>query len=93
MQPTLEAKFRPQKLRQGAYSKIAMDNRRFDSLPTHELDQLEALAYKELRQRCADSGLLERPVGLGESDVPDGVNDDVTILYALFTMISFGLKS
>lgn len=58
-----------------------MDSRRFESLPPHDLDQSEALAYKEFRRRCGDSGLLEQPVGLGESDVPDGVNDEVTILY------------
>ena len=57
-----------------------MDSRRFESLPTHELDQSEALAYREFREKCAGSSLLERPVGLGENDVPDGVNDDVTIL-------------
>ena len=59
-----------------------MDSQRFEGLPPQDLDQSETLAYKEFRKRCADSGLLEKPVGLGEGDVPDGVNDDVTILYA-----------
>ena len=67
-----------------------MDTRRFESLPAHELDQSEALAYGEFRERCAATGLLERPVGLGESDVPDGVNDDLTILYAPTFVRSFG---
>ena len=70
-----------------------MDSRPVESLPTHESDQSEALAYKEFRQRCADSGLLERPVGLGERDVSDGVNDEVIILYAPITVISFGPSS
>lgn len=77
----------------GSLLNIAMDSRRFESLPTHELDRSEALAYKEFRQRCADSGLLERRVGLGESDLSDGVNDDVTILYAPTTVRSFGPSS
>lgn len=67
-----------------------MDSRRFERLPAHELDQSEALAYREFRERCAASGLLERPVGLRESDVPDGVNDDVTILYAPTFVRPFG---
>ena len=67
-----------------------MDSRRFENLPTHELHQSEALAYRDFRERCADSGLLERPVGLGENDVLDGVNDDGTILYAPIFVRSFG---
>ena len=74
VQPTLDATRTKRSLI------IAMESRRFESLPTHELDQSETLTYREFRQRCADSGLLERPVGLGERDVPDGVNDDLTIL-------------
>ena len=66
-----------------------MDSQHFEDLPSHDLDQSEALAYKEFRKRCGDSGLLEKPAGLGESDVPDGVNDDVTILYAPAPVRSF----
>jgi hypothetical protein len=45
------------------------------------LDDSEAAAICAFRKMCAEAGLLQRPPELGEEDVLDGINDEVTLLY------------
>ena len=43
----------------------------------------EESAFIAFRNLCAAQGLLKRPKGLGKYDVPEGINDDATLRYAL----------
>jgi hypothetical protein len=45
-----------------------------------QLEQEKAAAFQIFKQRCLEEGLLDRPSGLGESDVGDGSTDDCTLL-------------
>ncbi len=41
----------------------------------------EDSAFNSFKRLCEAHGLLKRPVGLGEHDVVDGINDEDTLLY------------
>lgn len=43
--------------------------------PSHEV-----AAFNSFRRLCSTQGLLKRPLGIGKHDVPDGINDDATLL-------------
>ncbi len=42
----------------------------------------EKAAFDSFRSLCAAKGLLKSPIGIGSKDVPEGINDDATLLYA-----------
>ena len=44
------------------------------------LSAAQAANFEIYKSKCAENGLLERPVDLGAEDVCDGINDDVVLL-------------
>ncbi|KAI4250835.1 MAG: hypothetical protein LQ352_005225 [Teloschistes flavicans] len=48
------------------------------------LSEPNQAAFETFRKLCAKNGLLDRPVGFSDRDLPEGVNDDAT-LFRFFT--------
>ena len=40
----------------------------------------QAANFEVYKSKCAENGLLERPVDLRTEDVCDGINDDIVLL-------------
>ena len=50
------------------------------------LSTQEAELFDKFKQQCSEQGLLNASVGTSEDDVPDGINDDATLLYGTFLL-------
>ena len=51
-----------------------------NGLADEPLSTEQAANFEVYKSKCAENGLLERPVDLGTEDVCDGINDDVVLL-------------
>ena len=49
--------------------------------PIERRSTQEDSAFNSFKRLCEAHGLLQRPAGLGEHDVVDGINDEATLLY------------
>lgn len=58
------------------------DNDEHSEALLSRLSSQEKGAFNSFRSLCAAKGQLDRPVGIGKHDVPDGINDDATLLCA-----------
>jgi hypothetical protein len=45
------------------------------------LSEQQIAAFETLKLRCAEAGLLSRPLALSDGEVEDGLNDDPTLLF------------
>lgn len=46
-----------------------------------QLSDSQAAALQEFTDLCSQDGLLIRPQGLEENDMPNGLTDEATLLY------------
>jgi hypothetical protein len=62
-----------------------MENGHLQS-PTTWLTESEVSNFQVFFEQCQSRGLLDRPQGMALDDVPDGVNDETTLLYDLSSL-------